>query len=78
LAHLGELCLTEHPILVGLSRKSMIASVLEKAPEERVFASVALALMAVERGASIVRVHDVAATADALAMWGALPRSTDR
>ena len=56
----------------------MIASVLDKAPEERVFASVALALMAVERGASIVLVHDVAATADALAMWGALPRSTDR
>ena len=78
LAHLGDLCLTEHPILVGLSRKSMIASVLDKAPEERVFASVALALMAVERGASIVRVHDVAATADALAMWSALPRSLDR
>ena len=78
LAHLGDLPLTEHPILVGLSRKSMIASVLDKAPEERVFASVALALMAVERGASIVRVHDVAATADALAMWGALPRSIDR
>jgi len=51
----------------------MIASVLDKSPEERVFASVALALMAVERGASIVRVHDVAATADALAMWRALP-----
>jgi len=78
LAQLGELCLAEHPILVGLSRKSMMASVLDKAPEERVFASVALALMAVERGASIVRVHDVAATADALAMWGALPRSIDR
>jgi len=78
LAQLGELCLTDHPILVGLSRKSMIASVLDKAPEERVFASVALALMAVERGASIVRVHDVAATADALAMWSALPRSLDR
>ena len=73
LARLKELCLTEQPILVGLSRKSMIASVLDKAPEERVFASVALALMAVERGASIVRVHDVAATADALAMWRALP-----
>jgi dihydropteroate synthase len=70
---LKELCLTEQPILVGLSRKSMIASVLDKSPEERVFASVALALMAVERGASIVRVHDVAATADALAMWRALP-----
>ena len=73
LARLRELCLTEQPILVGLSRKSMIASVLDKSPEERVFASVALALMAVERGASIVRVHDVAATADALAMWRALP-----
>ena len=78
LAHLRDLCLAGHPILVGLSRKSMIASVLDRAPEERVFASVALALMAVERGASIVRVHDVAATADALAMWGALPRSIDR
>ena len=77
LAHLRDLCLDGHPILVGLSRKSMIASVLDRAPEERVFASVALALMAVERGASIVRVHDVAATADALAMWGALPRSID-
>jgi len=73
LARLKELCLTEQPILVGLSRKSMIASVVDKSPEERVFASVALALMAVERGASIVRVHDVAATADALAMWRALP-----
>ena len=78
LAHLRDLCLAGHPILVGLSRKSMISSVLDRAPEERVFASVALALMAVERGASIVRVHDVAATADALAMWGALPRSIDR
>ena len=78
LAHLRDLCLDGHPILVGLSRKSMIASVLDRAPEERVYASVALALMAVERGASIVRVHDVAATADALAMWGALPRSIDR
>ena len=78
LAHLRDLCLGGHPILVGLSRKSMIASVLDRAPGERVYASVALALMAVERGASIVRVHDVAATADALAMWGALPRSIDR
>ena len=56
----------------------MIASVLDRAPGERVFASVALALIAVERGASIVRVHDVAATADALAMWGALPRRIDQ
>ena len=57
------------PVLVGLSRKSMISSVLDRAPSERLFASVALATMAVERGARIVRVHDVAETADALAIW---------
>ena len=69
LARLGELCSTEHPVLVGLSRKSMISSVLDRPPEQRMVASVALALMAVERGARIVRVHDVAATFDALSMW---------
>ena len=56
-------------MLVGLSRKSMISSVLDRLPEQRMVASVALALMAVERGARIVRVHDVAATFDALSMW---------
>ena len=56
-------------MLVGLSRKSMISSVLDRPPEQRMVASVALALMAVERGARIVRVHDVAATFDALSMW---------
>ena len=69
LARLGELCSTEHPVLVGLSRKSMISSVLDRPPEQRMVGSVALALMAVERGARIVRVHDVAATFDALSMW---------
>ena len=69
LARLGELCSTEHPVLVGLSRKSMISSVLDRSPEQRTYASIALALMAVERGARIVRVHDVAATFDALSMW---------
>ena len=53
----------------------MISSVLDREPEERIFASVALATMAVERGARIVRVHDVAATADALAMWQSLNQS---
>ena len=63
------------PVLVGLSRKSMISSVLDRAPSERLFASVALATMAVERGARIVRVHDVAETADALAMWQKVSQS---
>ena len=69
LARLEVLCNQDQPILVGLSRKSMISSVLDRPPEQRMVASVALALMAVERGARIVRVHDVAATFDALSMW---------
>jgi dihydropteroate synthase len=69
LARLEDLCNQDQPVLVGLSRKSMISSVLDRPPEQRMVASVALALMAVERGARIVRVHDVAATFDALSMW---------
>ena len=69
LARLQALCNQRQPVLVGLSRKSMISSVLDRPPEQRMVASVALALMAVERGARIVRVHDVAATFDALSMW---------
>jgi dihydropteroate synthase len=69
LARLSELQGIGQPVLVGLSRKSMISSVLDRPPEQRMVASVALALMAVERGARIVRVHDVAATFDALSMW---------
>ena len=69
LARLEALCKQRQPVLVGLSRKSMISSVLDRSPEQRMVASVALALMAVERGARIVRVHDVAATFDALSMW---------
>ena len=69
LARLSELQGIGQPVLVGLSRKSMISSVLDRLPEQRMVASVALALMAVERGARIVRAHDVAATSDALSMW---------
>ena len=69
LARLEALCKQRQPVLVGLSRKSMISSVLDRPPEQRMVASVALALMAVERGVRIVRVHDVAATFDALSMW---------
>lgn len=78
LARLGEVSFGQRPLLVGLSRKSMIATVLDRNPSERLYASVGLAMIAVERGAHILRVHDVAATVDALAMWRALPRSFDR
>jgi dihydropteroate synthase len=60
------------PILVGLSRKRLIGEITGRALAERVHGSVAAALLAVERGAGIVRVHDVAATVDALAMAWAL------
>ena len=60
------------PLLVGLSRKSMIQKLIGRPVQERLPASLALAVLAVERGAAIVRTHDVAATADAVAMWTAL------
>jgi dihydropteroate synthase len=57
------------PVLAGLSRKAMLGRLTGKGPGERVFASIAAALIAVDAGVSIVRVHDVAATRDALAVW---------
>ena len=61
------------PVLAGLSRKSSIGAITgREAPRERVHGSVAAALVAVQRGAAIVRVHDVAATRDALAVWQAV------
>jgi dihydropteroate synthase len=60
-------------VYVGLSRKSMIGTITGKTvPAERAAGSVAAALIAVERGARMVRVHDVAATVDALAVWHAV------
>ncbi|GHD37270.1 dihydropteroate synthase [Parahalioglobus pacificus] len=69
LPRLAELGL---PILVGLSRKSLIGKLIGRDVDQRLPASLALAVLAVERGASIVRVHDVAETVDALAMITAL------
>ena len=59
-------------LLAGLSRKAMLGKLTGREPRERVHASVAAALVAVQNGAQIVRVHDVAATRDALAVWNAV------
>lgn len=59
-------------LLAGLSRKTMLGKITGREPAERVFASVAAALLAVQNGAQIVRVHDVAATRDALAVLRAV------
>ncbi|MEP4486778.1 MAG: dihydropteroate synthase [Halioglobus sp.] len=60
------------PIVVGLSRKSLIGKLLGRPVGERLPASLALAVLAVERGATIIRTHDVRETADAIAMVAAL------
>lgn len=59
------------PVLVGLSRKSMLGAVTGRDVGDRLAASVAAALLAVQRGATIVRVHDVRETVDALKVWQA-------
>ena len=71
LQQLVQFCKSGYPILAGLSRKSMIGAVLDKPVTERVVGSVAGALIAAQNGATILRVHDVAATADALKVWRA-------
>jgi dihydropteroate synthase len=68
LKRLDALCALGQPVLAGLSRKSMLGAVSGRDVGARVFASVAAAVIAVERGARIVRVHDVAATRDALSV----------
>jgi dihydropteroate synthase len=64
------------PLLAGMSRKTMIGAITGKPVEERMAGSVAAALMAVAHGARIVRVHDVAATVDALKVWQAARSDT--
>jgi len=59
------------PLLVGWSRKSTLGALTGRAVDDRLAASIAAALAAIQRGASIVRVHDVAATVDALKVWRA-------
>lgn len=60
------------PVLVGVSRKSMLGAITGRPVEQRLAASVAAALLAAQKGAKILRVHDVAATRDALAVWAAI------
>jgi dihydropteroate synthase len=57
------------PLLAGLSRKSMLGLITGQDVDKRLAASLAAALLAVQRGAGIVRVHDVRATCDALKIW---------
>ena len=71
LAHQDQLLALGYPLLVGWSRKSSIGAVTGCEVDQRMVPSVAAAVLAVERGARIVRVHDVAQTVQALKVWQA-------
>jgi len=72
LRHLAELAVDGTPLLVGLSRKSTVGTLTGRPPGERIYGSVALAVLAALKGARIVRAHDVAATVDALKVTAAV------
>ncbi len=77
LKHLHCLAETGVPVLAGMSRKSMLGALTGRTVEAREFAGVAAHLAAVARGARLLRVHDVAAMRDALAVWNAVEEQQD-
>lgn len=70
LAHVRDLRVGSHALLLGVSRKSMIGAITGRPASQRLGGSIAAALAGVARGADILRVHDVADTVDALKIWG--------
>ena len=75
LARHSELLAAGYPLLAGWSRKSSLGAVTGLEVDQRMVPSVAAAVLAVERGASVVRVHDVRETVAALAVWSAMQRA---
>ncbi len=72
LRDLKDFTFLNRPILMGTSRKSFIGLILNKEVDERLFGSLSAQVVAVQNGAHMVRVHDVAATHDALKIWQAI------
>ena len=68
---LPQLAQLGRPLLVGWSRKSSLGRITGRAPQDRLAASLAAALLALQRGARILRVHDVKETRDVIAVWQA-------
>ena len=75
LSRLNELCGLNFPILVGVSRKSMLGTVLDRPVDERVIGGVAAAVIAYGKGAHWFRVHDIAETSDALKICTAVAQA---
>jgi dihydropteroate synthase len=76
LQRLPEILAMGFPLLVGLSRKSILAQLLDRPVNERLAGSLALAMLAAQGGAAIIRVHDVAETVDVLRVWSAMHNNT--
>jgi dihydropteroate synthase len=72
LRRLGELASLGVPLLAGLSRKSTIGMLTGRPADERLAGSLAMALIALQGGATILRVHDVKETRDLIAVWQAV------
>ena len=72
---LPELLNLQYPLLVGVSLKSMGGHILNQPVDQRLYGSLALAVMALERGAKILRVHDVEQTMDVLKIFNAVQSS---
>ncbi|MFT5138687.1 MAG: dihydropteroate synthase [Lysobacterales bacterium] len=66
LQKLDRLCAGDYPVLVGLSRKSMLSTMTGRAVDQRLAGSLALTMLAIQAGAAIIRVHDVAETRDVI------------
>jgi len=76
LAHIEALRVDDCPILVGISRKSMLGQITGRDVQDRLAASVAAAVLAVQNGADLVRAHDVKETVDGLKVWLSLSTAT--
>jgi dihydropteroate synthase len=72
LAEFDQFSQLGYPVLAGISRKSMLGKLTGRDTNERVAPSVAAAILAADRGARIIRVHDVQETVDSLKLWEAI------
>lgn len=75
LQHLEDLSMLELPVLVGVSRKSMISKLLQIETEETLNATTALHMIALQHGATVLRVHDVKEAKQCVALWSTLQKS---
>ena len=72
--HFGEFLRFDRPLLAAVSRKTFIGMLLEREPEDRLPGTLAVTVKLLEKGASVIRAHDVAATRDVIKVWERMKR----